>query len=146
MDAERERGEDRAGHDGVARRRGAEALCEQASGDEPEQGDIHGVDHHAGEVIAERIHAPQDVVQAPRQPRQRTPVAEERRREHPVQLRGAEAAIVDVPEEADVVVPVHELGAERRQEREEPEDRDAEGRPAREAGHGVSSAFASISR
>src|SRR5712691_794056 len=75
-------------------------------------------------MIAARLHAPEQVVEAEGHPGQWDVVAHVKRGPHPMQLWPAKPAIVRVVEEVLVVVPVHELVLERGQERREGDESD----------------------
>src|SRR2546427_5220378 len=77
-------------------------------------------------MIPERIHAPQQVVQAEGHPRERNVVAPVRR-PHPAEVAPGEPPIVRVVEEILVIVPVDELVLERRQERGEGDESNERG-------------------
>src|SRR5213593_4524148 len=66
-------------------------------------------------MVAEGVHAPEQVVQTEGHPRQRNVVAQVRG-PHPVELRPAKPPIVGVLEEISRIVPVHKLVLQRGQE------------------------------
>jgi hypothetical protein len=106
-----------AGGDG--RVRGRKRRREQPPGHEEEHARPHGVHEHVDQVIPERVHPAERVVESQRQPGQRDPVPQEGRREHPPKVGPAQAAKVRVVGEVHVVVPVHEARLERGEERDE---------------------------
>ena len=77
------------------------------------------VEQDVAEVVAEGVHAPDDVVGAMSQPGQRRPVPHDRRGEHPPHLTRAEAPVGGVVEEVPVVVELHPAAPQRRQEDEQ---------------------------
>ena len=91
--------------------------CQEPKDDEKEDARVRRMEQHVRQVIAGRPHAPQDIIEAKRQPGERNPLPRaDRRGEHPPKLRRAQPPIVDVLQEVDVVVPVHEAVLQRRQE------------------------------
>jgi hypothetical protein len=91
---------------------------------EVEDHGIGGVQEQAGQVIAAGLQAPEQVVQAEGHPGQGEVVAHVKRGPHPAELGPAEPTILGVVEEILVVVPVHELVVQRRQERGEGDQSD----------------------
>ncbi len=71
-----------------------------------------GVQQHVGQVIAERVHPPEEVVEAEADPGERDPVSGQGGGEHPAEVRPAEAAECGIVDQVHRVVPVEEPVAE----------------------------------
>ncbi len=127
-----ERGEERAAGDGRGGRHAFERGGDELAREEHEQPRRHRVEQQAREVVAGRRQTPEHVVHAPRDPGHRAPVPEPRRGEHPPEMARAEPAVVGVLEEAHLVVPVHEAGGERGEERVEAHHHGGDGDEARQ--------------
>ena len=117
MDGEEQRGHDRRQAERAVGEPGR--MPEQAQRDEIENRGVEGEDHEAGQMVAGRVHSPDDVVEAEREPGERDPMAHQHRAEHPPDLRPCEAPIVLVLDQIHVVVPRHESVPERGQEDQE---------------------------
>ena len=102
------------------------AIAKEPARDGVHQHRVRRVEEKARQVIAERVHPPQRVVEAQRHPRQRDVVPHVERRPHPVELGRPQAAEVRVVEEVLVVVEAHEPVVERGQECDERHGRDRE--------------------
>ena len=89
---------------------------EQSPGHEVEEAHIDAMEQHVQEVIAPRVHSPEEVVQAEGEPGERDVVPEEHAREGPADRRDADAAIAGVLAEVHVVVPVEERSGQGGQE------------------------------
>src|ERR1051326_1880294 len=138
--AERMHGEDQRGEEGAdgnvpAKIGGGfgDGAAQKGDGQEVEYYGVGGVPQQIDEVVAERIESPEVVIEAEGHPGDGDVAVEQVRGPHPVELLPAQAAVVRVVEKIDAVVPVHEVVAERGKERDEAEERDAEGEEAVEA-------------
>ena len=105
-----------------------QSQSQNPKGDKVKDDRIGDVQDEARQMVAEGVHAPEQVVQAQGHPGQRDPVTHVKRGgPHPAELGPAEAAIVRVVEEIVRVVPVHELVLQRGQERREGDDSNQDG-------------------
>jgi hypothetical protein len=93
-----------------AERRAAyvEAGREQAHREPVDQHGAHGVEEHGGEVIARRVHAPDEIVQREGEPGDRDVVTHVHRGKDPGELGRTEAAVVRIVDEILPVVPAQE--------------------------------------
>src|SRR2546430_3390148 len=89
--------------------------CQDPTDDEEEDHRICSVQEEIGQMVAEGVHAPEQVVQTEGHPRQRNVVAQVRG-PHPAEVSPAEPPIVRVVEEIRSIVPVHKLVLERGEE------------------------------
>src|SRR5437667_10025494 len=90
--------------------------------------------HERGEMVAPRVHAPQDVVEAERQPRDGDVVTEVEAGEHPAEIRPAEPPVVRILYQVRDIVPV-EVASERREKRDDGRHTNEERHdPAKEGG------------
>jgi hypothetical protein len=101
---------------GVGRRHGG---AQQAQAQGVDERDVGGMQEEIAQVIAERVHAPQRVVDAVGEPGHRRPVPHDGACQHPAQLNGAESAVAGVRQEIAVVVVDEPAVAERGREDEE---------------------------
>src|SRR6267378_4885218 len=70
-------------------------------------------------MVSDRVHPPDNVVQSQGHPREGDVMPHQERREHPPELRGAEAAVIRVVDKILVVVPVEETTFQGRHEHDE---------------------------
>src|SRR5262245_55633791 len=113
------KGKEERGRRGGERERGGTALGgngqggrEEATRHEVDEDGAGGVQEEVGEVIADRVHAPEEVIEAEGDPGQGHVVADVKGGEHPLELGPAEAAVGRVVEEVLAVVPAaHEVVA-----------------------------------
>src|SRR5882762_6020061 len=70
-------------------------------------------------MVSDRVHPPDHVVQSQGHPREGDVMSHQERREHPPELRGAEAAVIRVVDKILVVVPVEESTFQGRHEYDE---------------------------
>jgi hypothetical protein len=125
MHSEQERGECRAKpHSEVVGEGVVERQRDQALRDQVDEAGVRGVQQEAGQVIPDRVHPPDEIVEAEGHPSQGDVETHERGGPHPAELRPAHAAIERVLRQIVGVVPVDEVGSESGQERGEREGRD----------------------
>src|SRR5262249_1022535 len=145
LDAKRMDGEEERGEGGAElHRQGRGALAERRREKPPADQEYEDgrpcVQERVAQEVAARPHPADHVVEAEAEPRQRDVVAHEGCREHPAELRAAEAAESLVAEEVLLVVPVEELSVEGREKcaRGDDEDEGSQARcePARAARRG----------
>ncbi len=131
VDAPEQRRERPGHHDGAgrlsARRAAAPGRGEQAPGDRVDERRVGGVEDQVRQVVPPGVHPTEGVVDSEAQPRQRDVVAHERRGEHPLDLRPAQAPEVRVGHEVDRVIPVEELPAQRGKEHDAGDEEDERG-------------------
>src|SRR5262249_34990902 len=77
----------------------------EPAAEEEHQGGVERVEQDVGEVVAARVHAPDEIVEGEGQPGDRNVVPEVDAAEHPADLGGTQTAIVDVVDEIALVVP-----------------------------------------
>jgi len=127
LDAQRVDGEEQRRHGCAERDRAltrlGQAQTEKTKRQQIEQSGVGGVEQDVRQVIAERIHSPDGVVEAEAEPRDGNPVAHDGAREGPADLLPAEAAIEGIVQEVAVVVPEDEAVLQRGRE-----DRDGQRR------------------
>src|SRR5712692_4574830 len=110
MKRESQRG---GGPAGEARRAlGAPPRFEEPHGQKADQSGIGAMDEDIGQVIAPRIHAPQDMVEGEGEPRHRYPVALVEAREHPAELGWTKPAPGAIDDEIRFIVPWQKAAAE----------------------------------
>ena len=131
------REEERRGDRRQAQRGPAECrrLLENAERHEVEDRGIRAVDEEARQMVARRVHAPEDVVEAEREPRQRDVMAHQDGREEVPELRLPETAVLQVVGEVDLVVPLDEFVEQCRKEDDEGDQ--GEGARDRPNAHGA---------
>ena len=95
-----------------------DADGQQLQRQEIHQHRVDRVQDHAGKVIPAGFHLPDRVIDRERQPRQRLVMAHVAGGEHPSQVIGRETAIVRIGHEGFQIVPIEELRAQRRPERQ----------------------------
>src|SRR5213080_4058342 len=78
-------------------------------------------------MIADGIHAPEEVVQPEGHPGQGSVVTYVGRGPHPAEVGPTEAAVLRVLDEIVIIVPVHKLVVERWQERNDGDERNQDG-------------------
>src|SRR6266478_815736 len=123
MDGEDERGEGGAPAEGDGGGGRGQGHLEQAEGEEVEGERGGGVEEEAGEVVAGGVQAPEAIVEADGEPGQGHVVARVEGGEHPAELSGAEAPVVEIVEKIQGIVPGGEAVAECRRKRGERHDR-----------------------
>ncbi len=124
MDREEQRGGERPEPEHALAR--ARRDAQQPQGHEVEGDRGGGVEQDVRQVIAERVHAPEPIVDPEGDPGDRDPVARERGGEHPAQVLPAEPPEIRVVDEIHGVVPVHELVPEGRPEHRDRDQRAGE--------------------
>ena len=113
-------------------------ATEEHHDEDGEERRVRGVEEHARQVIAGRVHAPEGVVDGEGDPREGLVVPAVDRREHPAEMRRREAAVARISGQVHVVVPGDEAVAESGHETGEREREDDGGQKAGEP-HGFRS-------
>src|ERR1051326_3051319 len=103
MNREQHRRERRA-DDGRALLVPRKHVGQQPQREEVKQNRIRRVQDKIGEMVAERVHAPYNVIEPQRHPGERLVMPHKERREHPAEISPAEAAEIGVFEVEGIVV------------------------------------------
>ncbi len=107
----------------------ARPSAQQCLEHEPHEDGVRRVQHEVRQVIAERVHAPERMIDREREPGERLEMPAERRRHHPMEVRRPEPPVRMVLGQIQVVVPIDEpvleRGREAHEHREDEADRDA---------------------
>src|SRR3989442_6731376 len=112
-------------------------AAEEAPCDEIEDSGVRGVQQNVREMVAGRIHSPEEIIETQRHPGNGNVVAEEEGRPHPSQVSPAQSSEVRIRGEIHQVIPVHEFILQGRREDEDGRDRHTRRDPDAEAPFGT---------